>query len=1082
MANTANVQATVVALSGKILAVAADGTTRVLQLGDRVFSGERIVVPADAFIELRGMSGDIVRVVDERSINITDDVFSHASMDATDTAIAPLNHDARNVLAALENSQDPLQQLEATAAGLTGGPGEDGGSSFVRIARVAETIQTLSLSTRLVSDAATSVALADDAPLAPLVQDGTAPVLTVFLDPASDSGTVGDGITNDRTPTISGTGEPGNTVTVTSPSGEVLTTTVKPDGSWSVTPAQPLPDGAANFEVTATDPAGNTTSSSVPVTIDTTPPLASITLDANITADDVINASEAGQLVPVTGSVGADVKVGDTVTLTVNGKQFTGTVAADKTFSINVPGADLVADSDKTIDASVTTTDAAGNRTTATTTEGYRVDTTPPTVTARLDPASDSGTVGDGITNDRTPTISGTGEAGNTITVTSPTGETLTTTVKPDGTWSVTPAQPLPDGAANFEVTATDPAGNTASSSVPVTIDSAVPNAGAAPTVTISEDANNDGFINASEAKGPVDLKVAFDGSKVAIGDTVQITVNGVTQNVVISAADQANGYVSATTPLPAQDTMLDVSAVIVDAAGNHSAPGSDSAKVDRSDLGGVSISISEDANNDGVINLGELQGSVGVTITLPAGAIAGDLLTVSANGNATQAITLTPAQIAAGQVIVELQAPASGSTLTVSAQVTDAAGNPSNVATDSARIDTTAPTLSAQLDPASDSGTPGDGITNDNTPTISGTGEPGNTVSVTSPTGEVLTTTVKPDGSWSVTPAQPLPDGAANFEVTATDPAGNTASSSVPVTIDTTPPLASITLDANITADDVINASEAGQPVPVTGSVGADVKVGDTVTLTVNGKQFTGTVAADKTFSINVPGADLVADSDKTIDASVTTTDAAGNHTTVSDSEGYSLGTPPALTAQLDPASDSGAVGDGITNDRTPTISGTTTPGATVSVTSPTGEVLTTTAGADGKWSVTPTQPLPNGAANFPVTATSPAGDVSSTTVPVIIDTTAPTLSAQLDPASDSGTVGDGITNDRTPTISGTGEAGNTITVTSPTGETLTTTVKPDGTWSVTRACTEFCVNGHLAGNCYLVWRHNELEKSQRT
>jgi len=31
-------------------------------------------------------------------------------------------------------------------------------------------------------------------------------------------------------------------------------------------------------------------------------------------------------------------------------------------------------------------------------------------------------------------------------------------------------------------------------------------------------------------------------------------------------------------------------------------------------------------------------------------------------------------------------------------------------------------------------------------------------------------------------------------------------------------------------------------------------------------------------------------------------------------------------------------------------------------------------------------------------------------------------------------------------------------------------------------RACTEFCVNGHLAGNCHLVWRHNELEETRRT
>ncbi|WP_429195252.1 Ig-like domain-containing protein, partial [Aeromonas veronii] len=92
---------------------------------------------------------------------------------------------------------------------------------------------------------------------------------------------------------------------------------------------------------------------------------ASITLDANITADDVINAAESGQQIPVTGSVGGDVKVGDTVTLTVNGKTFTGLVLADKTFSINVPGSDLVADGDHTIDASVSTTDTAGNRASA---------------------------------------------------------------------------------------------------------------------------------------------------------------------------------------------------------------------------------------------------------------------------------------------------------------------------------------------------------------------------------------------------------------------------------------------------------------------------------------------------------------------------------------------------------------------------------------------------------------------------------------------------------------------------------------------------------------------------------------------
>src|ERR1044071_2970386 len=73
---------------------------------------------------------------------------------------------------------------------------------------------------------------------------------------------------------------------------------------------------------------------------------------------------------------------------------------------------------------------------------------------------------------------------------------------------------------------------------------------------------------------------------------------------------------------------------------------------------------------------------------------------------------------------------------------------------------------------------------------------------------------------------------------------------------------------------------------VRITGTVGGDAKVGDTVTLTVNGNTYTGTVAVGKTFSINVAGADLAAST--IINASVTSTDAAGNVGTASDTETY--------------------------------------------------------------------------------------------------------------------------------------------------------------------------------------------------
>ncbi|WP_345974258.1 hypothetical protein [Sulfurimonas sp. HSL3-7] len=63
--------------------------------------------------------------------------------------------------------------------------------------------------------------------------------------------------------------------------------------------------------------------------------------------------------IAITGVVAASSTQGDTVTVTVNGVDSTGTVDAAGHFSINVAGSDLAADT--TVSASVATTDAAGN-------------------------------------------------------------------------------------------------------------------------------------------------------------------------------------------------------------------------------------------------------------------------------------------------------------------------------------------------------------------------------------------------------------------------------------------------------------------------------------------------------------------------------------------------------------------------------------------------------------------------------------------------------------------------------------------------------------------------------------------------
>ena len=174
------------------------------------------------------------------------------------------------------------------------------------------------------------------------------------------------------TGTVGGDVQDGDTVTLTV-NGTAYTGRCRAAPSASTSPAATSPPMPTPRSTPASPPP--TPPATAPrrptrraYTVDTTAP-ASITLDA-ITADNIVNAAEAGGTVAVTGTVGGDVQDGDTVTLTVNGTAYTGTVASGA-FSIDVAGSDLAADADTTVDASVTTTDAAGNSTTATDTQAY---------------------------------------------------------------------------------------------------------------------------------------------------------------------------------------------------------------------------------------------------------------------------------------------------------------------------------------------------------------------------------------------------------------------------------------------------------------------------------------------------------------------------------------------------------------------------------------------------------------------------------------------------------------------------------------------------------------------------------------
>ncbi|MCD6677108.1 Ig-like domain-containing protein [Vibrio cholerae] len=705
--------------------------------------------------------------------------------------------------------------------------------------------------------------------------DVTAPVITVD---APDN-------TNDTTPTITGTTDApaGSTVTlvVTDTDGneQTLTATVQPDGSYRVDVTTPLAEGNYKVDARVTDPAGNTGTASDKGSVDLTAPV--ITVDAPDNTNDTTPT--------ITGTT--DAPAGSTVTLVVtdaNGNQqtLTATVQPDGSYSVDVTTP--LAEGSYTVTATVT--DPAGN--TGSATDDGSVDVTAPVITVD---APDN-------TNDTTPTITGTtdAQAGSTVTlvVTDADGneQTLTATVQPDGSYSVDVTTPLAEGSYTVTATVTDPAGNTGTASDDGSVDITPPELG----IKLDADITADDIINADEAGQQIPVSGTVTGEFKA-GDIVTLTVNGKPYTGPVGADGRFTILVAGSDLVADDDQTIDASVTSIDLAGNSTtATDSEGYEVDTvaPELG---IKLDADITADDIINAEEAGQQTPVSGTVTGEFKAGDIVTLTVNGKpytgpvgADGRFTIL---VAGSDLVAD-----DDKTIDASVTSTDLAGN-STTATDSEgyEVDTVAPELGIKLD----ANITADDIINAEeagqqipvSGTVTGEFKAGDIVTLTV-NGKPYTGPVGADGRFTILVAGSDlavdADQTIDASVTTTDTAGNstTATDTEGYSVDVTPPAATITLDANITADDVINATEAGQQIPVTGSVGGDVKVGDTVTLTVNGKTFTGLVLADKTFSINVPGSDLVADSDKTIDAKVTTTDAAGNSTTKSDSEGYEVDT----------------------------------------------------------------------------------------------------------------------------------------------------------------------------------------------
>ncbi|MFG9153587.1 Ig-like domain-containing protein [Pseudomonas aeruginosa] len=803
-------------------------------------------------------------------------------------------------------------------------------------------------------------AAGNSSPPASVTVDAVAPA-TPTVDPSNGT-------------TLSGTAEPGSSVTLTDGNGNPIgQVTADGSGNWTFTPSTPLPNGTV-VNATATDPSGNASSP------------ASVTVDAVAPATPVVNPSN-GTTLSGTAEPGA------TVTLTDGNGNPIGQVTADGSGNWSfTPGTPLA---NGTV-VNATASDPTGNTSAPASTT---VDSVAPAAPV-VNPSNGA-------------EISGTAEPGATVTLTDGSGNPIgQVTADGSGNWSFTPSTPLANGTV-IVATATDPTGNTGPQAA-TTVDAV------APPAPVIDPSNGTTISGTAEAGAKV---ILTDGNGNPIGET---TADGSGNWTFTPATPLANGTV--------------VNAVAQDPAGNTGPQGS--------------TTVDAVAPNTPVVNPSNgnlLNGTAepGSTVTLTDGN-GNPIGQTTADGSGNWSFT-PGSQLPNGTV--------------VNVTASDAAGNTSPPATTT--VDSSLPSI-PQVDPSNGS-------------VISGTADAGNTIIITdgngNPIGQV---TADGSGNWSFTPGIPLPDGTV-VNVVARSPS-NVDSAPAVITVDGVAPAAPVIDPSNGT--EISGTAEAGATVILTDGGGnpigqATADGSGNWTFTPGTPLANGTVInavaqdpagntsgpASTTVDAVAPATPVVNPSNGSViagtaeaGATVILTDGGGNPIGQATADGsgnwsFTPGTPLANGSVVNavaqdaagntsgPASttvDSVAPATPVLDPSNGTvISGTAEAGATVILTDGGGNPIgQATADGSGNWSFTPGTPLANGSVINAV-AQDAAGNTSGP-VSTTVDAVAPATPV-IDPSN-------GVE------LSGTAEPGVRVILTdgngNPIGQTL---ADGSGNWSFT-------------------------------
>ncbi|EDD8965737.1 Ig-like domain repeat protein [Salmonella enterica subsp. enterica serovar Enteritidis] len=918
-------------------------------------------------------------------------------------------------------------------------------------------------------------------------------VPTIALDAGQDTGAnTADNITNISRPTFTiGNVDPDVIKVVVTIDGHDYNVT-KVGAGWQFTPGNAIPDGSYNITVTVEDKAGNTaTSKPLPVVIDTTAEIESVTLVTDSGDSDVDNITKVDK--PQFSIVTADDITHVRVKIDNAANWIELTKGGDGRWIFNVGSA--LPDGQHTLLVDVT--DIAGN--VAQETLQFTIDTTLREPTIVLDPTHDTGDdTNDNLTRINKPVFI-IGNVDNDVShiVVHIDGRDYTIE-NTGGNLTFTPDQPLSDGQHTISVTVTDIAGNTKTSAeLKIEIDTQVQ----IDSVTLTTDSGVNDHDNVTNATRPsfeiatpddvTSVLVSFDGvnwtpiSKNAAGQwefTAGSALPDGHYTLHVQATDRAGNTANSTLGFTV-DTQIDgLSVVMLDDAGKDSTDGITNITSPRFEisareplqsvtviLNGKSSTLTQGAGNkwlftpdtplvDGTYKIeivaediagNKISKEVSFTIDTIVSDPSIDLLDADDTGeSAVDNITSVtkprfvignvPADIdtvviringvsypvtANGNNLWEFQVPVALNDGVYEAVVVfrDIAGNTSETKLPFT-IDTTT-SVSVRMEPASDTGNSNsDNLTNKQNPKFEGTAEPNAKLVITivdDKSGrEVLkqTITVGADGNWSVTP-NILPDGMYTINVVATDVAGNTAQTQERFTIDT------VTIDPTIRLSDpsIDDQHEATSLRPEfkgfaeafsTIMIQWDGKVVGSANANANG-EWSWTPP-----SVLAPGSYVV---------SIVAKDKAGNESSQVDFPVVIPVidvTPP--TIKLSEESDSGALGDFTTNNKTPTLVGNTLPNAIVSIYVDGVKVGEATADTAGRYTFQLSE-MKDGHYVVQVGIVNPRdnSELRSTAVDVTIDTEVAELVWNI-----SGMHEGGYINTVTPEIGGTSEPNSKITI----------------------------------------------------